>query len=822
MEMRTWLFVALLVAACIPLTLADDPSETTTTAVPSVETDNNTGTGSTETTKPEGKNDTGAGSTETAKPGGKNEDQQTTNTENSTETGSTTETIETVTKKDFDITGVRMKSITGRYFNAFCGIPYAEPPLGLRRFKHPVRMTYDGNIDATKCEETPICMQMFWQKDTVKAIGSEDCLFLNVYEPEAEITNLPVLVYFHGGGFYSGSGTFNDAGPHYLMDQDVIFVTVNYRLGPLGFFGLNERDSPGNMGMSDQVMALQWVKDNIKHFHGDRFRVTIMGEGAGGASVHLHLFSQMSKGLFSRAISLTGVAFNSWALMDDMVNKSRTHAAFLACNKPKSSDTMKCMREVPAEKIVESTKGLNFWLHEPPVIYKPAVQEGQGGKDVFLLRDPLDLLADRKFHNVPWLVGIVNMPGFFHTKRYLKDNIMLTALLGKFDEYGPSMLTMPLSIPDANLREQAMKQIKEIYKTKHGSFNRDSLIQIFNDREHYLGHMLAVVYHSLLFHDNIYQFRFDYRGKHSMAENYTAVKKTEVVNEDELIYLLRRPKLFPDFDRSDEEGKRDFHMMKRFTSIIAEFAATGNVKGLHRSKRDNAAVTQMSADTNGKGILAYLFNKLLSRQKRSPQMEISPANDNSDEPLIASLRDSEDELPITGVVRDFWDKFVDRKWEKKSTCWKNHFSTVWPAVKRFPFTAGNVPLLPYMSFRKGENDVAVEYCLRYLMELGSLIHWTRLPLKEVVAPEIFLSVTTTTMGTPETTIATETTHHLCPTMPVNIWSTTEEPQSTQQSSQFSEPPWLPTHGPPPPPPPPPPATPTTRPSRRRTCHRNSR
>ncbi|XP_049942681.1 juvenile hormone esterase-like [Schistocerca serialis cubense] len=170
---------------------------------------------------------------------------------------------------------------------------------------------------------------------------------------------MPVLVYFHGGGFFSGSGTFGDAGPHYFMDQDVILVTVNYRLGPLGFFSLNQRDAPGNMGLYDQVMALQWVKDYIKYFHGDRFRVTIMGEGAGGACVHLHLFSPMSRGLFSRAISQSGVAFNSWALMNDMVNTSKTHAAFLGCNKEKDSMTMKCLRQVEAEQIVNSTKGLH-------------------------------------------------------------------------------------------------------------------------------------------------------------------------------------------------------------------------------------------------------------------------------------------------------------------------------------------------------------------------------------------------------------------------------------------------------------------------------
>lgn len=124
------------------------------------------------------------------------------------------------------------------------------------------------------------------------------------------------MVWIHGGGFVNGSSSTIFYGPDFLVEKDVILVSINYRLGIFGFLSLNDPKVgiPGNAGLKDQTMALKWIKANIEHFGGDPKNITIAGESAGGASIHYHLISELSKGLFQKAIVQSGVALNPWAM----------------------------------------------------------------------------------------------------------------------------------------------------------------------------------------------------------------------------------------------------------------------------------------------------------------------------------------------------------------------------------------------------------------------------------------------------------------------------------------------------------------------------
>lgn len=137
---------------------------------------------------------------------------------------------------------------------------------------------------------------------------SEDCLFLNVYtrhlpakDERDDAKNhrkwKSVIVYIHPGGFISGSsGSNTGAGPQYMMDRDIVLVTFNYRLGALGFLSTGTCDSPGNYGLLDQVLVLEWVRDNIKCFGGNPDSVTLLGYSSGAMSVTLHMVSPLSQG----------------------------------------------------------------------------------------------------------------------------------------------------------------------------------------------------------------------------------------------------------------------------------------------------------------------------------------------------------------------------------------------------------------------------------------------------------------------------------------------------------------------------------------------
>lgn len=151
---------------------------------------------------------------------------------------------------------------------------------------------WSGTFDAVR--DSPKCPQPVNSAAEI----SEDCLRLNVYTKNISTTaNKPVVVFIHPGGFYGGSAHSDQFGPQYLIARDdIVLVTINYRLSLLGFLSTGTKEAPGNNGLKDQVIALRWVRDHIRSFGGNPQSVTLMGYSAGGMSITLHMVSPMSKG----------------------------------------------------------------------------------------------------------------------------------------------------------------------------------------------------------------------------------------------------------------------------------------------------------------------------------------------------------------------------------------------------------------------------------------------------------------------------------------------------------------------------------------------
>ncbi|KAJ4446944.1 hypothetical protein ANN_13646, partial [Periplaneta americana] len=261
--------------------------------------------------------------------------------------------------------GHRLLSRKGREIFSFQGIPYAKPPVGELRFQPPQPPEpWTGVLKATK--EGPDCIQRPFpaRPNSPEIVGDEDCLYLNVYTPQlpadGEATELlPVMVWIHGGGLLGGSGSTDLYGPQYLLDKEIVLVTINYRLGPLGFLSTGDEVCPGNNGFKDQVAALRWVRDNIAAFGGNPDSVTIFGESAGGVSVHYLVLSEASRGLFHRGISQSGTATCTWSLASQSIHKEsrQTLADKLDCPTEPSSELISCLRKVDADKIVRNTPG---------------------------------------------------------------------------------------------------------------------------------------------------------------------------------------------------------------------------------------------------------------------------------------------------------------------------------------------------------------------------------------------------------------------------------------------------------------------------------
>jgi para-nitrobenzyl esterase len=310
----------------------------------------------------------------------------------------------------------------------FLGIPYAVPPVGALRWTPPQAYgTFPGGtLHATQFGN--ICPQA--SGNTV--VGNEDCLYLNVYAPASGGSNLPVMVWIHGGGLIEGSS--NSYNPQWLVKEGVIVVSLNYRLGYLGFFAQTAIDAEGheagNYGLMDQQLALTWVQNNIAAFGGNPANVTIFGQSAGGQSVYAHLASPTAAGLFSGAIAESGSyeefqpylqyvvplpdgESNSAPYNSPTVPTGETLAADVGCGDPATSA---CLRAIPAPYFVA--------FEVFPIF--PFVD------GVLLTNTIAGAFAAGTFNHVPVITGTAeNEYNLFVAEQYdLRDNPILTS-----DEY---------------------------------------------------------------------------------------------------------------------------------------------------------------------------------------------------------------------------------------------------------------------------------------------------------------------------------------------------------------------------------------------------
>ncbi|XP_057380572.1 carboxylic ester hydrolase-like [Daphnia carinata] len=321
-----------------------------------------------------------------------------------------------------------MISASGRKFNAFRGIPYAQPPVGDLRFRDPIPAKPWTAIllDATK--EGPACIQADL---TTKALaGQEDCLVLNVYTRSVGSSNnlLPVMVWIHGGGFTTGSGNAESDlyGPDYILDRDIVFVTMNYRLAAFGFLSTEDEEAPGNYGLLDQSMALRWVRDHIRNFGGDADSITIFGESAGGASVEYQVLSPHSKGLFHRAIAQSGSTRCPWAMQKSMGEYTRILAKDVNCPTSSSKELLQCLRTKDVKDIMDSKlkMGLPVGLGLYPVAFVPRVDKER--EFPFLPDTPERLVANKQFNQVPFIGGLtVDEGGLFAASLATVDGLAM-------------------------------------------------------------------------------------------------------------------------------------------------------------------------------------------------------------------------------------------------------------------------------------------------------------------------------------------------------------------------------------------------------------
>ncbi|KAE8745138.1 Carboxyl/Cholinesterase 31 [Frankliniella occidentalis] len=314
-----------------------------------------------------------------------------------------------------EVRGLRVPAERGApAFDAFLGIPYAKPPLGPLRYKFPKpAQPWDGVRDATA--DPPACAQINDRSATKEVVGQEDCLYLNVYRPEGAEA-LPVVVVVPDGGLLLASGRMDHFGPHFLVAQRVVVVSVNYRTGPFGFLSLDSDEIPGNAGLKDIVAALRWVKTNIAAFGVDPSKTTVLSWSSGASLVHILSLLRKPRELFSRAVLLSGHGISPRAYTERHLERAAVVAEALgAPSNGSHQEVRRALMEASAEALLRACDDPRVRLLGLP-LPSPERRNTKGAEPKLLRQDPESLLRQPEAPPLPVLMGLAGREGSFPYK----------------------------------------------------------------------------------------------------------------------------------------------------------------------------------------------------------------------------------------------------------------------------------------------------------------------------------------------------------------------------------------------------------------------
>jgi len=442
--------------------------------------------------------------------------------------------------------------------NVFRGIPYAAPPLANNRWREPQPLAPWAGVREAK-QFAPRCMQMEAPMRFRSQRMSEDCLYLNVWAPAATQTGkLPVLVYFHGGGFAFGDGSEPRYDGAHLASRSMIVVTVNYRLGPFGFMMHPDasRESgtgaAGNYGLLDQQAALRWVRANIERFGGDAKRVTIGGETTGAMAVSAHMAAPSSRGLFARAIGESGGAFAPNAFW----KRERAQRVAQAFATRVGADSLDAMRSMSAEKLLEAMGTYK----DPQPFFWPSI-DGH-----FLTDSPAAVFVAGGQAPVPLLVGSNSEESHFRTV------------------YGPLAPTPEnWTIILSTVFGNELSEARRFYPGNDAAEIKRSAGVLANDLT--MGHSTWrwMDLHRQTGHAPVYYYLFTRPRPQAVA---TASSEGEADDRAPSTGAPHRSEIPYVFGNLDMDGryrwtKDDREVSRIFTRYIAQFIKTGNPNGIY-------------------------------------------------------------------------------------------------------------------------------------------------------------------------------------------------------------------------------------------------
>lgn len=487
--------------------------------------------------------------------------------------------------------------------NLFFGIPFAKPPVGDLRWRTPQPLdNWQEILETKKFASRPVQIPVFGDMHSRSESMNEDCLYLNVWAPSnPNSKNLPVLVYFFGGGFVAGDGSEPRYDGAALAQKGIVVVTANYRLNIFGFFSHPElsAEAPykasGNYGLLDQNAALKWVKKNISAFGGDPKKITIAGESAGSISVSAHMASPLSKNLIAGAIGESGAAINPTMPPITMEEAEKIGLDFA---KQAGYTTIKELRALSTEeilKIYENSKRFGF----------PAVIDGY-----FYPNTLSEIFKAGEQAQVPLLLGwnSAEIPGYAFTQ----GTYTVEGFINKVKENYPNDFDKVLklypheTIHDVELSATALASDRFIAYSTWKWFD----LQRKNSSK------------------PVYRYLFDNPrpplkdktlisglagGTQKKFDNSTPPPKLiGAAHAEEIEFCMGNLYLSPEFDWREE----DYKVSETMLNYFANFISTGNPNGSNLpewlpAKRDDLTPPVMIINVNSKAVNAMDDNRYL-------------------------------------------------------------------------------------------------------------------------------------------------------------------------------------------------------------------
>ncbi|XP_055627029.1 acetylcholinesterase-like [Toxorhynchites rutilus septentrionalis] len=458
----------------------------------------------------------------------------------------------------------------GTRYHYFKGIPYAKPPVGELRFKPPIPLEkFDKPLMDCILEQSDCVQEDLF---THQVVGSEMGLYINIFTPyfvDTDQPKYPVMVFIHGGGFLAGSGSSIFYNPIHLVQEGVIVVTMNYRLGPLGFLSFPSAGIVGNAGLKDQLLVFRWIRENISQFCGDPDNVTVFGESAGSISTYLHYLSPNSRKYFNRVICQSGIPCTETFFQANGNEKARELAKILGYKGNCDKEALKTLMEAPASALIkhqhkvltteEKRAGVKF-------AFMPVIEES-ASDDSIITETPEAIIKSSNNLDMPIIDGCNSGEGiltlFLMKNRYDVIN-------SEPERFVPQLLGTSTSLNRVELGKEIRKfyfDDKEVDRS-----TADELSDVMADN-YFITNSVINAEWMAKYQPNIrhYHYRFTYHGQFSITKKlFNQSQAKGACHGDDVFYIFSPPYL-PKLPESSTECQ----VRNTFAKLWTNFAKYG-------------------------------------------------------------------------------------------------------------------------------------------------------------------------------------------------------------------------------------------------------